>query len=33
MYGVRQRRTNQELLVEAIDAFLDDREGEGRGPD
>ena len=32
MYGVRQRRTNQELLVEAIDAFLDDREGEGRGP-
>jgi hypothetical protein len=32
MYGVRRRRTNQELLVEAIDAFLDDREGEGRGP-
>jgi hypothetical protein len=29
IYGVRQRRTNQELLVEAIDAFLDDRAGEG----
>jgi predicted DNA-binding protein len=30
IYGVRQRRTNQELLVEAIDTFLDDREGQGR---
>jgi predicted DNA-binding protein len=29
IYGVRQRRTNQELLVEAIDAFLDGREGQG----
>jgi hypothetical protein len=27
IYGVRQRRTNQELLVEAIDTFLDGREG------
>jgi len=27
IYGVRQRRTNQELLVEALDAFLDGREG------
>lgn len=30
IYGVRQRRTNQELLVEAIDTFLDGREGQGR---
>jgi hypothetical protein len=29
IYGVRQRRTNQELLVEAIDAFLEGRAGEG----
>src|SRR3978361_816960 len=29
IYGVRQRRTNQELLVEAIDAFLENRAGEG----
>jgi hypothetical protein len=29
IYGVRQRRTNQELLVEAIDAFLESRAGEG----
>jgi hypothetical protein len=28
IYGVRQRRSNQELLVEAIDAFLDGRAGE-----
>jgi hypothetical protein len=27
IYGVRQRRTNQELLVEAIDAFLEGRAG------
>ncbi len=27
IYGVRQRRTNQELLVDAIDAFLEGREG------
>jgi hypothetical protein len=27
IYGVRQRRTNQELLVEAIDAFLAGRAG------
>lgn len=29
IYGVRQRRTNQDLLVEAIDAFLEGRAGEG----
>jgi hypothetical protein len=29
IYGVKQRRTNQDLLVEAIDAFLDGREGQG----
>ena len=27
IYGVRQRRTNQELLVAAIDALLDGRAG------
>lgn len=29
IYGVRQRRTNQELLVEALDAFLDGRAANG----
>jgi hypothetical protein len=28
IYGVKQRLTNQQLLVEAIDAFLDGREGQ-----